>query len=316
MTQNENLLVVGENVAAFGVAAALQSKGFRVRGVHAERNARVPFALVETVDRETGPRLERKKGEWVPLSGEPAESWPRAVCARSPLRKSLDRAGFGALAEGIESVFDLVGRVESLNVDEKRVVLSDGTSVGFEALIWCRSFSELRKALGGQVQVKGGRGAGRNLFALGLELKLQKPLLESDGTYVFPFRFKDKRITALGVAGDGSDWVFSLDDEIAVDAEEAAKVMRTFKRELWKEFPELTETFQSERIVQFTPLFVEEPWSLASLEVAPGIFHVGTDARVGEGDSRGFALLTEQIEWIEQTLSSRASAGQAEPLSC
>lgn len=316
MTPNANLLVVGENLAAFSVAKVLVGKGFQVRGLRSEKASCTPFALAETFGREGGGKFERRKGEWVSLTGEVVDSWSRALCVRAPAGKSVDRAAFGSILESVGPRFDLVGRVESLDLDKHQVSLSDGSLVEFMALVWCRPLSELRKALKGQVKVRGGRSAGKTLFALGLELKLTRPLLNPSDTYLYPFRFKDKKITAIGVSGDGADWVFSLDDEIAVDAEETAKVMRTFKRELWKEFPELAESFVGERIVQFSPLFVEEPWGVDSLEVAPGVFFLGTEVRAGDGDARGFALLNEQIEWIDQTLSSRGPAGQTEPLSC
>jgi hypothetical protein len=123
---------------------------------------------------------------------------------------------------------------------------------------------------------------------------------------VLPFKYKEARLRGLGATTSPRNihWLLFLESEIIDDREELAKCIRTFKRELQKEFPELKGAVQSERIVYLPCISGEEPCAVDSLEVLPDVYYVGPQARMDDEDKslRNIDCTLSNCRQLEQIL--------------
>lgn len=91
-----------------------------------------------------------------------------------------------------------------------------------------------------------------------------------------------------------------LPKEVMEDREEVAKCVRTLKRELTKEFPELSAKTKREKIVYLPLLSGEEAVSWGSIEVGPGVFYLGPQVYLTDeqAELRNLDLLVSNVELL------------------
>ena len=249
--------------------------------------------------------LERVKGEW--KAPEPAT----LTLIEKPFLQnryySPDKSWVVDLAQEIVANFQLRSEVSEVIEGEKKIVYSDGKEVFYEKLLWCADLSKLRKAWKGNTTsfLKVLKGIPEPVGVFDLELELATPLRDEVGSILFPFRYKEKKLRAIGVRElSKMHWLVPLEAEIAEDREEVAKCVRTLKRELGKEFSDLKEKTQAERIVFYPDLSPSEPKEVKSLTALPDVLYLGSQLRREECDKRLFHLdvAVDNCRHFEQTL--------------
>lgn len=239
---------------------------------------------------------ERSKGEFTPIRDgySEAEKFYLTSSLFTP-SVSFDQI-LEKLAAPIQEKFFQQKTVNQIHGDKKTIEFSDGTEQKFEKLFWCSDLSLLFKFWIGEPlnTPKASKKASDAPSGVNLTLDLDSPLFESKNTVVLPFRFKDWKLRALGIPDLNNEglphrlhWMIFLPKELMEDREEVAKCVRTLKRELLKEFPEMAQKTQKEKIVYLPLLSGEEATRWASLEIAPDVFYLGPQVYLQE----------EQAEW-------------------
>jgi len=239
---------------------------------------------------------ERIKGEFSPIRDlySEAEKFYLTSTLFTP-SAPFDQI-LGKLAAPVQERFHQQKTVTQVHGDTKTLEFSDGTEQKFEKLFWCSDLSLLFKLWVGEPlsAPKASKKAAEMPSGVNLTFDLDSPLFESKNTVVLPFRFKDFKLRALGIPDLNDEglphrlhWIMFLPKELMEDREEVAKCVRTLKRELLKEFPELTQKTKREKIVYLPVLSGEETAHWASLEIAPDIYYLGPQIYLNE----------EQAEW-------------------
>lgn len=239
---------------------------------------------------------ERAKGEFAPIRDGYSEAekfylTTSLYAPAIPFDQVVEK-----LAAPVRERFQLQKTVVQINENNKTIEFNDGTEQKFEKLFWCTDLALLFKLwVGETINIpKGNKKASETPSGVNLIFELSSPLFESKNTVVLPFRFKDFRLRALGIPepdekteGHRLHWMMFLPKELMEDREEIAKCVRTLKRELLKEFPELTQTILKEKIIYLPLLSGEDSARWASLEIASDVFYVGPQAYLNE----------EQADW-------------------
>lgn len=235
--------------------------------------------------------LERRKGEWRAPEEEGLVSEEKFYLRGGFYSPKRSYAKLGdQLANEVGEFFHLRVSVTEIRPETKLLVCSNGNEIEYEKIVWCSPLETLPKVWTGDKTpllkpVKELEDAPRGLM---LEMETTAPLFPYKNTVVFPFRYKDSRLRALGTSkpseeGAGThilQWVLVLEQELADDREELAKVMRTLKRELLKEFEGLKELLKGERIVYLPKASDEAPATVKSLALLPDVIYVGSQVRL------------------------------------
>lgn len=231
------------------------------------------------------PPRERRKGEWRGIEENLSDA--EKFFLRAPFFNP--RARF---AEIVQRLTAEVGRhfhkrkqVDAIHPEGRRVVCADGSEFHYETLVWCADIEALLKAWQGDkaALLKSLKPLQELPGGLDWEIELKEPVIPAANTVVFPFRYKETKLRALGVPeASNLHWLLFLEDEIADDREEIAKCVRALKREILKEFPDLKEKTQSERIVYLTEIVTGNPAPVKSLNVLPDVLYIGPQVRLPE----------------------------------
>jgi len=244
------------------------------------------------------PPKQRKKGEFTDVDAEWADE--ERFYLGSPYFEPRVPIGqvVGRLISEVGESFELQKAVTKVDAETKTVTCEDGTSYPYEKLVWCSSLNLLNKVWSGDKapllklmkkrrDLRGG---------INLELELNASLFPLRNTIVFPFRFKENKLRALGsetsfVEGETTrhflNWLLFLDEEISEDREEVAKCLRALRRELEKEFPELKGLIKSERIIFLSGISGEEPLTGKSLSILPDVVYFGPELELEQESSKG-----------------------------
>jgi len=255
-----------------------------------------------------GASMERIKGEWREISDSAvsATEKPFLQCPYySPAHAWIEK-----VAEDLGGKFNLRHQVEQIFPDEKKVVCKEGQEFHYETLLWCADLEKLRKAWKGDVAslLKVLKGMPEATGAIDLEMELATPLKAESGSILFPFRYKDKKLRAIGVSDEPTShhihWLVPLDEELGDDREEIAKCVRTLKRELGKEFSDLKEHTHKERILFYPRLSLNEPKEVKSLSALPDVLYLGPQLRREESEKTlmHFDVALDNCRYFEQTL--------------
>jgi len=304
-----NYLIIGGGISGMLMANILQRKGVSFLGLEKSRHLGNQFNFgqlriyqdnsvgfvkdlcgsIEWVKVDEHPR-ERKKGEWVSTNNDyideekaflgnpfyhPAESFDTVV---------------SVIKNSIESSFLTEKAVETIDIEKKMVTCQDGSEHPFERLVWCDDLKSLLKATQTSVKVamKNSRKKDDVQGGIHLEMELSNSFIPFSNSVIFPFRYKDYKLRAVGIndlkaTQNGPSkihWIVFLERELAEDREEVAKVIRAMKRELQKEFPELKTLVLREKIVFEPKVESYTPAEIKGLELFPGIFYVGSEAQL------------------------------------
>ena len=232
---------------------------------------------------------ERKKGEWRAVEEEctEEESFYLGKTFFAPT-KSYDEI-IASLVDKVGERFQLLKNVESIDGDTRTIECVDGSKFQYQVLLWCTELELLRKVWRGESSqlLKALKSLKEIPGGLNLDFQLHSPLFPQQNTVVFPFRYKDHKLKALGVSENLTlHWLLFLDEEISEDREEVAKCVRALKRELQREFPKLKELTKNEKILYCSTISGGMPAEVKSLDILPGVMYIGPQVRLPDsGDS-------------------------------
>ena len=333
----EKYLIVGGGLAGLFAGRVLRARGIEFVGL--ERSERLggrvevghhriyskeslgffqkyfPTVEWEEVQEET---RERKKGIWTEPKDEfgDAESFYLQPHFFHP--KMVPPDFIRTLSMEVESAFALNKNVVEILSAVKQVVCQDGSQYSYDKIVWCSPLEPLIKLWNGDKGplLKQLRELKEGCGGVNLELELRGTLFPFKNTMVFPFRYKDNRLHALGVNSAWPPatsersfvhWLLFLGREITDDREELAKCIRTLKRELLKEFPDLKTAILSEKIVYLPLISGETPAALRSLSLMPDLLYVGPQARLADTDDslRNMDRTLNNCSRFEETLAER-----------
>lgn len=217
------------------------------------------------------------------------------------------------ISEPVAGFFKTQKTVTRILSKEKQIEFLDGSTQAYEKLIWCADRNLLFKIWEGDplTSEKTSKKANEKPTGFNWSLEVQEPLFDSQNTLLMPFRFKEHKLRALGIPDLNEEgkphrlhWMVFVPQAISEDKEEVAKCVRTLKREVLKEFPDLSSKIIKEKIV-YLPLFSgEEPVVLKSLELAPDVFYVGPQVALSEAQAewKNLDLICSQISALPAEL--------------
>ncbi len=231
-----------------------------------------------------------RKGEWAALTEE-LSAPEQFYAAKNFFHPQATYSELVArLAAEAGDLFQLRTAVTKVDLENKVVKCLNGAEIPYSHLIWTSSLASLSKATG-----QTPRGITKKKIAvvetggISWDIKVAKPLFTQGNTLVFPFRYKDLKVRALGVratwAPDHAEtyhWMIFLDEAQLENHEELAKIVRAFKRELTKQFPVLEEALVGERLAFHPSLSGETPVPVTSLEVFDEVVCLGPDVQTEE----------------------------------
>jgi hypothetical protein len=302
-------VIVGAGLAGLTVAKHLKARGLETQGLERETRPggrletghhRLYTAEARDLLTDTFPGLEwltieeepaqLRKGEWGPVSEEldPPERFYMGKPYFHP--KASFSELVAKLAGEVGSQFALRSLVVRVDLDRRVLVCLSGNEVPFDRLIWTSSLASLGKAISQTPQgLSKKKTPVYETGGITWDMRVTEPLFTQTNTLVFPFRYKDLKVRALGTrapfAPDHPEtyhWMIFLEDALLENHEELAKIVRAFKRELTKQFPVVEKGILQERIAFHTSLSGEAPVPVTSLEVFPGVACVGPDIQTEE----------------------------------
>lgn len=254
---------------------------------------------------------ERVKGEFQPIKDGFSEAerfylTSSFYSAPVPFEQLIQK-----LAEPVAERFQLNKTVLKIDGNQKKLELSDGSEIQYEKLFWCLDLGSLFKLWQGDalvspktVKTLSDKPAGLNLI-----LELDSPLFQNKNTVVMPFRYKEWKLRALAIPDVNSDskpnrlhWMLFLPKEIIEDKEEVAKCVRTLKRELQKEFPEVSQKIKGEKIIYLPLISGEGTAHFSSLELAPGVTYLGPQVYQSEAQAelKNLDLMLANVSSLKQ----------------
>ncbi|MBY0372248.1 hypothetical protein K2X33_16325 [bacterium] len=315
------VVIVGAGVAGLGLAKQLSSSLVEISGLEKDLRGGGRFEIghqrvytAEARDFMTDllpdtawslveePPFALRKGEFGPL-GDMEFSAPESFYLATPFWQPA--ATYHSIVEKLWSQvgesFRLRTQVASVDLANKSLLLVSGEKVAYDKLLWTSTLASLGKATG--ETPKGIAKKKPPVIETGgitLDLDTSASLFAQANTVVIPFRYKDHKLKGLGMQAPWSGtagahsyrFLVFLEDALLEDREELAKVVRAFKRELTRTFPDLEKAESRERIVFHPSLSGEIPVSVRSLEIYPDVVCVGSDLYTEEvsPDKQEFAL--------------------------
>jgi|GEM_PF-1487175 len=232
--------------------------------------------------------VEAKKGAWVEQASgvEPWEAY-------------FSRAKFFRPAQPTADWFlqsftpELLGKFETdktavrVSLEQKKVWCSDGSEYEYERALWCAPLADFFKccseASAAQWKIPKNR---RELGAVVLQMHLNKLFTTNKNSIGISFRFGDGKARATGTPLFIDDnkqviyWTLYLEEALSENKEEVAHCLRNFKRELFRQFPDLDQSVESERIIYLSRMALDEPLAAASLELGPDFSYLGSEVRL------------------------------------
>ncbi|NBW98597.1 NAD(P)/FAD-dependent oxidoreductase [bacterium] len=221
---------------------------------------------------------ERVKGEFEELHEGFSEAekfylTSSLYAAETPFENFVEK-----LAASVTPQYQTRKTVTRIRGSEKVIEFSDGSEQNYQQLFWCSDLGLLFKVWEGEplCSPKSMKKQMEKPAGVNLTLELESPLADIKNTVVLPFRFKDWKLRGLGIPElHRLHWMVFLPKELMEDREEVAKCVRSLKRELLKEFPELSTKIKKEKIVYLPVLSGEDTAQWSSLNIAPDVFYIG-----------------------------------------
>ena len=239
----------------------------------------------------------KPKNAWIPYEGD-------IETQMKPFVAGAFRIPCQSVANFIEPISKAMGEKFSCNrfpiaidVNEKTVSMNDGTTVTYERLIWAAPLSKLKGILSPSWKTQLGR-VGKipgPTSIVGFEWATDVRPFAEEVTVVAPFRFKDDKLKAYGIfnqktvdAESGSfvtNWLTIAPPKVAANNEEVAKCVKSMRREVLKEFPEVEGHIKHEKILHYECFIPDKPIIVESLEVLPSVFYVGPEMTTNEDNA-------------------------------
>jgi hypothetical protein len=327
-------LIIGGGVSGIITARVLQKRGLPFQGLEASRelgrdlgfiqlkvhNDRAvamlrDLGVVDEWKRVEDQAKERKKGDWVSAESDYIDE-ERAFLGAPFYRPSQDsQLILEQLKHEVRSQFLTGKTLERLDTDRKIAFCKDGAEIEFESILWCTDLNSLIKMVSMPLKHSLKKYNNKHDIQGGihLELELSQPLLAFNNSVVFPFRYKEYKLRAVGFNENTSSadknaykmhWFIFLERELADDREEVAKVIRAFKRELNKDFSDLSKTLLKEKIVFQPQVGSYSPIEVEGLELFPNIHYVGPELQLNDTavDRYPLDLTLENCQRVEKSI--------------
>lgn len=334
-----DVIVVGGGLSGLLVTKLLTAKGLNVLGLEQSEilggravvghhrvydQSTVSFfqELVPDVVWEAAEAVPqvRRKGQWEELL-EPDQVQDEAFY----LRKHFFTARTGSddfvnrLSDQVTNLYQKRKYVSDVDTQEGIVKCVDGTNFKYGSLVWCSGIQSLNKAWKGDREPvqrflkKMGQARG----GINLQWEVTGPIVPAGNTVVFPFRFKEYRLNALGFqesTGDGRflfQLLLFLPEELSEDREEVAKCLRALHREFEKDFPESKAKITSEKIVFLPEVSGEEAAKVRGLEISSNVYYVGPQVYVDDADAslQNWDLIARNSRIVEAALTHVVKTG-------
>ncbi len=266
---------------------------------------------------------EWKKGKWVPIEDKKLSAGQRYYLGSPFFMPALGYRHLVAnLITSVQSRFSLRKVLQKIEPTSQTLMFSDGSEESYDRVLWCQSLESLSKILPeSRAQVHGSRKHHKETAEGGvvLDMDLRETLCEKRNTVLLTFRFKEDTVHALGNRNDfteGEDvnfsWTLFLEEGLLENREELAKCVRTFKRELGKQFPLVKESLIREKIVYLPLISGFSSLEVESLALFDKIMYLGSELRLGTGESENLDLLMENCREILLPAHSRQAAASSE----
>lgn len=258
---------------------------------------------------------ERKKGEWINSANDFIDE-EKLFLGNPFYRPSLNSDTFiHEVKTSAADNFLTEKQVEKIDLEKKIAYCQDGSEHLFDQLIWCADLKTLFKSVQGapKTAIKNPKKKEESQGAIHLELELKNQCIPFSNSVIFPFRYKDYKLRAIGINDQPSEgtsssvkmhWSVFVERELAEDREEVAKVIRALKRELFKEFQDLKTALVREKIVFQPKVEAHRPSEAKGLELYPGVFYVGAEIHLSDTtmDSSPLDLILENCKRVESAL--------------
>lgn len=259
---------------------------------------------------------ERKKGEWVPCQSDFIDEEKAYLGAPYYYPNNSFQTVLQQIQNPIGEKFLLNKEVELIDVERKLAICTDGSEYAFDKIAWCADFRSLMKVINctPKINLKRSKKAEESQGGIHLEMIVQDHIFPFKNTVVFPFRYKDYKLRALGINEETSEtagnpnhkihWIVFLERELAEDREEVAKVIRALKRELSKEFPDLKALITQEKIVFQPRVTSYTPVETKGLEIVPNVYYVGPELKLADSliSNSPLDLALENCKRFQETL--------------
>jgi hypothetical protein len=331
---NQPYIIVGGGLSGLLIARSLQSLGISFLGfekddrlggniivghhrVYERDSADILTSFSGSTDWSTiddKPQTLNKKGEWV--NAAPLEETDENFYMQVPFLEPTSGFGFMVreLIGDIGQFFRLKTSVTKVDPLNKTVLLQNGELLCYERLFWCCDLHSLPKNLVGDKTplLKLLKNSPPTRKGINVDLELKLATFRSKNILVLPFRFKDKKLRALGIAGTHSPnlatgqilhWRLFLDADFADDHEEVAKCLRAFRKALEKEFPEIKENLITEKIFFLSSAGGEQPAQCKNPEIFPDLFYLGSqlDFTHAERSFRDLDMVLQNLKSLRET---------------
>lgn len=262
---------------------------------------------------------ERRKGAWEAVGDDLGESEKYYLgqsyyFPRAPYSRIVEE-----LVREVGKDFLLRTHITDVRHSLKIATTSSGNEIEYSKLIWCAPLEALPKVWGEDKSIlaKSMKQLDPAAGGINLDMELSAPLFPNRNTVIFPFRYKEFKLRALGMAEQAVEgtavhplrWLVILDEDFAEDREEVAKCVRALKRELLKEFPELKERLTNERIVFLPKVPCETPATVKSLELVPDLIYLGAQVRLANSkeEPRDLDRILDNCQFFEGLFTSPAA---------
>ncbi len=307
-----NFIIVGGGINGILLAGLLERRGVAFQGLeklkslgkenlfgqfrlYQDNSVSLVKELNDTIQwsRVEEQTQERKKGEWVAAHSDFIDE--EKAFLGSPFYQPNDslKGITTALINSIAHKFQTEKEVEIIDTDKRMVTCTDGTQYFYEKMAWCADLKSLLKIVKtpAKISFKKSKKNEDSQGGIHLELEVTNALFPFQGSVVFPFRYKDYKLRALGMSAPNATsnsssqkvhWIVFLERELAEDREEVAKVIRALKRELLKDFPELKPLITKEKIVFHPKLDSYTATEVKGLELFPSIFYIGSEIKLSD----------------------------------
>ena len=332
----EQYVIVGGGIAGLMAARSLKAAGIPFVGLEKSNSlggrlevghhrlyelnsTRFISSFIDDLEWETveDTPQERRKGSWVEAEADKGKETiaEELFYMRSPF--FIPKINFAdlvlRLGRNVKENFIFRKSVIGVDSENRKVICQDGTEFSYEKVVWCNSLESLNRVWkGDKAPLLKVRGKAEDLHGgLNLDIEVDGEFLPGKNTVVFPFRFKDHKLRALGTQTPSGDhrslhWLLFLPEVIAENREEVAKCVRTLRRELEKEFPEMKAAIKSERIVYLPAISGEVPRRVKTLNLLPRVFYLGPEItiREEEGELRNIDVIVDNCKALQGILQA------------
>jgi len=258
----------------------------------------------------------RAKGNWVPAgptdNPESENYWlhsPRWAMAADNLES------IRSLSTIIAPSFHCHKKVAKLDIAGKTIHCTDESTFSYEKIVWCLPLQELALVSGNQLAAiaKPLRTLAKPESGFMLEFKCRRFDAPSS-LIVFKFRFKSNHLEAIATISPADDqgilvqWMVWLPESISESHEEVAKCVKSFRRELAKEFDFFSESHEASRFIFIPAITGASAITHETLHLFNDLIYFGPEIHLPSSTSQARYLdrLAANVPFLRETLRTES----------